>query len=215
MDIRNFAARCLMVYRVPPRDFHESWQYLQAMQFSDYELARGSMAKYQRQLEGVDQANSAEWAEQVERERRSWVAPSFTRPWQSTPLFSDPDYLALDQLPPERAAEGPRILETLRQRYPDDWCLHTIHASIQMKGPDPQGGEAVLRELIRQPFRNCDDAHLRLGTLLKHQGRRDEAMQVFEDAVSRWPWHHRAVDSCVWLATDGMTRFPNPTAQAA
>lgn len=27
------------------------------------------------------------------------------------------------------------------------------------------------------------------------EGRRDEAMALFEDAVARWPWNNQAVDS--------------------
>ncbi len=40
------------------------------------------------------------------------------------------------------------------------------------------------------------------------EGRRDEAMALFEDAVARWPWNNQAVDSFLWLLTDGMTAKP-------
>ncbi len=56
---------------------------------------------------------------------------------------------------------------------------------------------------------DCPTAHLSLGTCLKRRGLRDEAMQVFEDAVRRWPWHSQAVDSCLWMITDGMTSGPS------
>jgi hypothetical protein len=55
----------------------------------------------------------------------------------------------------------------------------------------------------------------RLGTLLKHQGRFEESMAVYEDEVRRWPWNYRAVDLCLWLVTGGMTQFPETNAHAA
>ena len=45
------------------------------------------------------------------------------------------------------------------------------------------------------------------GAALNHQGRRDEAMALFEDAA-RWPWNNQAVDPRVWLLSDGMTASP-------
>ncbi|MBI4326851.1 MAG: hypothetical protein HY674_16550, partial [Chloroflexi bacterium] len=117
----------------------------------------------------------------------------------------DPDYVALGQLPPERSAEGITILEKLGRRYPDDWVLKVLHASVLMTGADPAGGEARLRQLIKDPPDSCE-GHSRLGTQLKRQRRLAESMEVYEDEVRRWPWNHRAVDSCLWLVTEGMTR---------
>jgi len=68
LEIRNLAARCLMVYRVPPRDPVEAQHYNQAREWSDWPEASAAMAKYQHQIEGVEATEA--WQAQVEAERQ-------------------------------------------------------------------------------------------------------------------------------------------------
>lgn len=208
LEIRNLAARCLMVYRVPPRDRLESVHYRQAMEWDDWPEASAAMAKYQHQLEGVEATPA--WAEQVDAERRRWLVDMPPLLSHRTAAEGDPDYAALGRLPPERIAEGLAGLDALLRRYPDDWVLAVIHASLRMRGADPAGGEAALRALVETPP-DTFEGHSRLGTLLKQQGRREEALAVYEDALRRWPWCHQAVYACMWLVTDGMVE-PAPRA---
>jgi len=121
-----------------------------------------------------------------------------------TAAENDPDYVALGKLPPERGAESGALFGTLLRRYPADWVLKVLHAAHLMNGPDPRRGEALLRDLLKDPP-DCFEGHSRLGTYLKYAGRRDEAMAVYEDALARWPWCHQAVYACTWMITDGMT----------
>ncbi len=204
IEIRNLAARCLMVYHVAPRHAADAGHYQQAMASHDWDMARGSMAKYQSQIEKVQPTEA--WHTQLDQERRRWLEQTPPTLSLRTVAEKDPDYIALGQLPPERAAESLSLLEKLAHRYPTDWVLKVLHASLLMAAADPAGGEARLRQLIKDPP-DCCEGHSRLGTQLKRQGRLAESMEVYEDEVRRWPWNHRAVDSCLWLVTEGMTRF--------
>jgi hypothetical protein len=212
VDIRNLAARCLMIYRVPPRDAIESGKYQQALNFRDQEAAAMSMARFQQPIEGVE--NTPEWRTQIERERQEWFQRIPASLSLQTAAESDPEYIELGLLADDDIAGGRRGIESLLRRYPDDWVLKVIHASLVMQGPDARRGEARLRELIQDPPESCE-GHSRLGTLLKRQGRFEESMAVYEDEVRRWPWNYRAVDSCLWLVTRGMTQFPETNAHAA
>lgn len=212
LDIRNLAARCLMVYRVPPRDATEAGLYEQALVFRDSETAATSMAKYQHQIEGTQATQ--QWFDQTKREREEWFQRTPPALSLRTAAENDPEYLELGRQPEENVAGGIRGIESLMRRYPDDWVLKVIHASLIMQSPDSQRGEAKLRELIQSPP-DCCEGHSRLGTLLKRQGRLAESMTVYEDEVRRWPWNHRAVDSCLWLVTNGMTQFPETVTRAA
>ena len=212
-DLRNFAARCLMVYRVPPRDTTEAGHYRQALNFRDHEAAAGSMAKFQHQIEGVPATQ--EWWQQILREREEWFQRTPPTLSLRTAAEGDPEYIELGRLPEEDIAGGLRGLESLVRRYPDDWVLKVFHASYQVRGPDPRHGEAILRELI-QDAPDCFEGHSRLGTFLKYEpGRAGEALAVYEESLRRWPWNHQGVDACVWILTQDMTRLPEPAARAA
>jgi hypothetical protein len=212
VDIRNLAARCLMVYRVPPRDAIESGKYQQALNFRDQEAATLSMGRFQRQIEGVE--NTPAWREQIDEERQAWFRRTPASLSLQTAAENDPEYIELGGLPEDDVAGGIRGIESLMRRYPDDWTLKVIHASLVMQSPDARRGEARLRELIQDPPDSCE-GHSRLGTLLKRQGRLEESLAVYQDEVRRWPWNYRAVDSCLWLVTNGMTRFPETVTRAA
>lgn len=203
VEIRNLAARCLMVYRVAPRDGVEAAQYHQALESRDHAAAGAAMAKYQHQLEGVELTD--EWHAAIEAERRAWLVAQPPVLSHHTAAQGDPDYETAGKISPDRIDELIAAAERLMRRYPDDWVLKVVHASAVMRGPDPARGEARLRELIADPA-DCFEGHSRLGTLLKYQGRRDEALAVYEDALRRWPWCHHAVDACMWIITDPMVR---------
>lgn len=203
-DIRNLAARALMVYRVPPSNALEAAHYNQSMHSRDWELARGAMAKHQSQLENDPKAGDL--AETYATQCQEWFRQTPPVLSHVTAAINDPDYVALTKVPGDQLVEGVARLAALLRRYPDDWVLKMLHASQSMAGPDPRGGEARLRELIKNPP-DCCEGHSRLGTMLKRQGRFQESMEVYEDELRRWPWNYRAVDSCLWLITEGMTRF--------
>lgn len=203
LDVRNLAARCLMVYRVPPRNAQEAMHYYQAMNSRDYQVAVHSMAKYQHQMEQVQLTQ--EWFDQTQRERNGWLTQTSPTLSMRSQAENDPDYVTLSKLPDSEIAQGIQGLEALMKRYPNDWVLKALHAAQLMRGPDPQRGEMTLRELIKNPP-DCFEGHSRLGTLLKRQGRFDEAMAIYEDAIARWPWNHQAVDACMWIITEGMVK---------
>ncbi|MBI4625522.1 MAG: hypothetical protein HY736_20155 [Verrucomicrobia bacterium] len=203
LDLRNLAARTLMVYRAPPRDAAEASRYNQAMASRDWPVALGSMVRYQDQIEQIPP--SPDGAAQFERDCRAWLAQTPPTLAMRTAAENDPEYIALGRIPPSREVL-PRF-EQMMRRYPGDWILQAIHAAITMEFVDPRAGEARLRELIREAP-DSNEGHSRLGTLLKRQGRLAESMAVYEDEVRRWPWNYRAVDSCMWLITEGTTR-PN------
>ena len=202
MEIRNLAARCLMGYRVPPRDGFESAQYKQALMMRDHDFAAASLAKYQSQMENVE--NTPEWREQCEKERWGWLEQTPSMLGHRTAAADDPDYQAMETTPPATIEDGIKALEALIARYPDDWVLKALHASQLLQGVDEARGEVALRELIKDPP-DCFEGHSRLGTWLKYQpGRRAEAFEVYEDALRRWPWCHQAADACMWMITDEM-----------
>ena len=161
------------------------------------------VAKYQHQMEGVE--NTEAWQRSREEERRTWLV--------STPPFldhrtiaeSDPDYQEMETNPSATLEEGVAKLEMLMGRYPEDWVLKVLHASQLLQGIDPPRGETIMRTLLEDPI-DSFEGHSRYGTWLKYVGgRRDEAFAVYEDALRRWPWCQQASDACVWMLTDGMT----------
>ena len=143
IEIRNLAARGLMVYHVAPRHAADASRYQQAMASHDWDMARGSMAKYQGQIEKVQPTEA--WQAQLDQERRHWLEQTPPTLSLRTVAEKDPDYVALGQLPPERAAESLSLLEKLARRYPDDWVLKVLHASVLMAGATA-GGEVRLRQ---------------------------------------------------------------------
>ncbi len=209
--LRNLAARSLLVLGKGPATPAETSHYWAALKASDLPLAIPGMARFAWHAEGRarDTAPPADW---IERRRQAWqrmVEGGPTEPWRRSPLLRDREYLAAAQ--PGLAPEEQRArLERLLAAHPGDWFLETALGALlmsQREGSDAQRGEEILRRCVTTTP-DCPTAHLSLGTHLKHQGRREDAMAVFEDAVRRWPWHSQAVDSCLWMITDGMTTPP-------
>jgi hypothetical protein len=208
--LRNLAARTLMVIGKGPKSPAETLHYWGALGASDMAAAAPAMARFSWQAEGRarDAAPPADW---IERRREGWQRMAErgpTEPWRRSPLLRDPEYLAAAK--PDLGPEEQRTrLERLLAAHPGDWFLDTAMGTWLVSRPDGDArrGEEILRRCV-DTTPGCATAHLSLGTFLKHQGRRDEAMAVFEDAVKRWPWHSQAVDSCLWMLTDGMTSPP-------
>jgi hypothetical protein len=205
--LRNLAARTLLVLGKPPVAPGETGHYWAALKASDMDLAAPAMLRLSWLAEGHprDAAPPAEW---IERRRQSWERMAENGPtetWRRSPLLRDPEYLAAAK--PGLAPEEQRArLDALLAKHPRDWFLETALATLLVSRPgdDVRRGEEMLRRCVAATP-DCATAHLSLGTYLKHQARREEAMKVFEDAVRRWPWHSQAVDSCLWMITDGMT----------
>jgi len=201
IEIRNLAARCLMVLRVPPRNALESSHYKQALVFRDHPYAESAMDKYQHQIEGVELTE--QWKTQVREERLSWLTQTPPLLSMRTVAENDPEYIEMESNPPS-LEEGIKKLEQLMEKYPEDWVLKVLYASQLLQGPNPQKGEAMMKELVANPP-DCFEGHSRYGTWLKYAGgRRDEAFAVYEDALKRWPWCQQASDACLWMLTEGM-----------
>jgi tetratricopeptide (TPR) repeat protein len=203
--IRNLAARTLMVFERAPKDLREAACFLQALNAADQKQISGHMARFQWALAGNDPkaAVPPEWQQQCIEGWEKNVVEGPAEEWRSAPILHDPEYLGLASIvrdQPDRALAG---LEQLLAKDPGNWFLRSALGAQLMQGSDPRRGEAMLRECLKDAP-GCPDAHLNLGTRLKWQGRKQEAMSVFEEAVRRWPWHHQAVDSCMWLLTDDM-----------
>ena len=134
------------------------------------------MAKYQWQIEGndPDSAPTQEWMDTQEQERKNWIenAPPYAH--VEDPAFNDPQYKALETLDFNAIEEAASALKNLVDRYPDSWSLKTLYGSQLMRGPNIEEGEKILREQTRNPL--SPEAHVRLGNLLKHYNRYDEAM---------------------------------------
>ncbi|MFZ0428469.1 MAG: hypothetical protein WAO20_10165 [Acidobacteriota bacterium] len=203
--IRSLAARTLLLLGETPRDLHESTCFIQALNANDQQLASGSMVQFQWALAGHDPQSSPppDWPQQCAGSWQAAASAGPTEQWRQAPILHDPEYLTLAQVPVEEAERMISGLEGMLEKHPRNWFLRSAYGARLMQGPDPARGEALLRECLADTP-GCPDAHLNLGTRLKWQGRRREAMSVFEDAVHRWPWHHQAVDSCMWLLTDDM-----------
>ena len=207
--IRNLAARTLLVVGERPLDAEETLLFFQAINTSDHQLADGPMLGFAWRAEGraADSSPTAEWSERRRATWRKVVEIGPTESWRKSPILADPEYQAAGRLENAPRAEQRQGIERLRERFPDNWFLETALGTHLIHSDDPAEvaeGERVLRACV-QSTPDCPTAHLTLGTALKHQGRRDEAMALFEDAVARWPWNNQAVDSCLWLLTDGMT----------
>ncbi len=206
--LRYLAARTLLVLGKGPASAAETIHFQGALQASDMAHAMPAMTRFAWLAEGraSDTSPPPEW---VERRRQIWqrmVANGPTEVWRRSPLLRDPDYLAA-ATPGLDPAEQRARLDALLARRPGDWFLETALGALLMSGEAPadvQRGEEILRRAVATTP-DCPTAHLPLGTHLKYQGRRDEAMAVFEDGVRRWPWHSQLVDCCLWMVTDGMT----------
>src|SRR5438067_2346901 len=72
LDIRNLAARALMVYHAPPETPVEASHYQQAMASRDWPVALGSIVKYQSQIEAT--VTMKDRATSIEQEVRGWLA---------------------------------------------------------------------------------------------------------------------------------------------
>lgn len=213
LHIRNLAARTLMVLGERPLDAEETLLFFQAINTRDHQLAEASMLGFAWRAEGraADTSPTEEWSERRRATWRTVVDKGPTEAWRRMPILADPEYLAAGQLENAPRADQRAALDWLEARFPDNWFLKTALGTFLIHSDDPvevAEGERVLRACV-QSTPDCPAAHLTLGTALKHQGRRDEAMALFEDAVARWPWNNQAVDSCLWLLTDGMTVAPS------
>jgi tetratricopeptide (TPR) repeat protein len=210
--IRNLAARTLLVLGERPLDTDETLIFTQAIHAGDHQLAEGPMLGFAWRGEGraADTAPTEEWSQRRRNTWRTVVEKGPTEPWRRMPILSDQEYLAAGRLEDAPRAEQRSALDNLRERFPDNWFLETALGTFLVHSEDAAEiaeGERILRTCV-QSTPDCPTAHLTLGTALKYQGRRDEAMALFEDAVARWPWHNQAVDSCLWMMTDGMTAKP-------
>jgi len=209
--IRNLAARLLLVFGEGPRTPEETAIFGEAFRSPDMQTALGPMAQWAWRIERNDSkvTSTEEWSREKVVEWQNVMRAAPVDPWQTDPLLRDPEYLALA----ERERNGESTvddLRALRAKHPGNWFLETawgtslVHSSDESERKE---GEEILRRAVNETP-DCPTAHFTLGTALKYQGRRDEAMALFEDAVERWPWNRQAVDSCAWLVTDGMTVFP-------
>ena len=211
--IRNLAARVLLVFGVGPQTPEETQLYGEAFRSVDMRDAMGPMTRWSWRIEKNDASSEppAEWSQQKVAEWQSVLRSAPTEGWEQDPMLRDPEYIALSER--ERSGQPTKQdLEAMRRKHPGNWFLETAWGNQLIHSEDEKErleGESILRTAVRESP-NCPTAHLTLGTALKYQGRRDEAMTMFEDAVRRWPWNRQAVDSCAWLITDGMTRFPEP-----
>lgn len=207
--IRNLAARTLLVLGERPLDAEETLFFIQAINASDHQMAEGPMFGFAWRAEGRsgDTSPTAEWSERRRDMWRTVVENGPTEAWRRSPILADPEYQAAGRLEGAPRGEQRAGIDRLQKRFPGNWFLttalgtHLIHSDDAAESAE---GERILRSCV-QSTPGCPTAHLTLGTALKYQGRRDEAMALFEDAVARWPWHNQAVDSCLWLLTDGMT----------
>jgi tetratricopeptide (TPR) repeat protein len=212
--LRNLAARTLLVLGKGPATPTETIHYRGALYASDLRVVKPAMARFAWQAEGraQDSTPPAEWIEKRHQDWQRMVDNGPTEAWRRSPLLRDPEYLAAAK--PDLPREQQRThLEALIAKHPGDWFLDTALGTLLMSGADTgqaRRGEEILRRCVATNP-DCATAHLSLGTHLKHQGRREEAMAIFEDAVRRWPWHNQAVDSCLWMVTDGMTAPPAAT----
>jgi hypothetical protein len=207
--IRNLAARTLLVLGERPLDAEETLIFFQAINAGDHQMAEGPMLGFAWRAEGraADTSPTPEWSE---RRRATWrrvVDNGPTEAWRKSPILADAEYQAAGRLENAPRAEQRAGIDALQARFPNNWFLETALGTHLIHSDDPAEvaeGERVLRACV-ESTPDCPTAHLTLGTALKYQGRRDEAMALFEDAVMRWPWNNQAVDSCMWLLTDGMT----------
>lgn len=207
--LRNLAARTLMVFGHSPQSVLESDCYTEALLAADRQEATKKMAYFRWILHGNDRQAPMppQWFEECSNEWKRLTMAGPREPWRDDHILSDPEYQQLARLPREQRPQQRQGLERLLGRHPGNWFLRSAYGGALMEGPDPARGEQMLRQCI-EDTPDCPDAHLNLGTRLKWQGRRDEAMSVFENAVLRWPRNHQAVDSCMWLLTDGMVEAP-------
>lgn len=205
---RLLAARTLMLLRLPPKTPQETLFYHHALNAGDFPAASGAMARLAWGMEGrdADTPIPAEWATEQQSVWRRLLENAPEDPWRKSPILYDPLYIEMGALKPEEGARRQQALENMLLKEPDNWFLKTAYGTALMEGPEPGLGEKMLVEaMAKHP--GCATAHLSLGTMLKRQGRRDEAMAVFHEAVRLWPWDHQTVDSCLWTLTDGMTQF--------
>lgn len=207
--LRNLAVRTLLVLGCPPRDERETQCYATALKAKDQQIAAGYMTDLRWQLEGRDPAaqKPEDWQAHCWQQWQAIAASGPTEAWRGDPIFSDPEYMQLGRLRQEQPALALAETERLLARDPGNWFLRSAYGAWLMEGPEPARGEQLLRACLSDTP-GCPDAHFNLGTRLKWQGRRDEAMTVFEEAVRRWPHNRQAVDSCMWLLTDDMVSKP-------
>lgn len=198
--LRDLAARCLFIYRIPPETPLEALHFHRAFTGSDSGEALGFIARLRWQLEkhGSDEEPGHEWIEALDKECCRWLEEHTAEPWRRDPVFKDPDYRALAELDDKDVHASIRAVERIEIRYPGNWFLRTLSGSLLMKGPDRFRGEKILREQM-DSAPACPEAHYRLATLLRQQSRAEDAVQVYESCLAKFPWEFRASDEALGL----------------
>ncbi|MCB0329970.1 MAG: hypothetical protein KDD70_09910 [Bdellovibrionales bacterium] len=204
LGMRNIGARCLMAFSQEPKGVSEARAYNQALEWRDYPHVEHYLLQCQARIEGdPNKVADESWVQSVRDRNRNWASGAFATEYPVDPAFQDQRYKALDSMMKNEIDQAIVALQDLSSSYPKSWTMKMLHRTVQLNGPDPKSAEAAVRELLTGECPN-PEAHLRLGTHLKYAGRRDEAMEVFLQAVEKWPHNFQAVDSCLWLITDIM-----------
>ncbi len=207
LAMRNLGARCLMAYNQAPASVPEARAYNQAMVWRDAPRLQNYLLRSRAKIEGNEElAGNQSWVNQVIAQYKSWGQASYLKDNPEDPLTKDPRYAELSQLAADKISEAISALSALSKAYPQSWTAKMLHATVQLNGPKPEQAEKLVRQVMKLKCPN-PEAHLRLGTHLKKSGRRDEALQVFKEALKHWPYNYQVVDSCFWMLTDSMIEY--------
>ncbi len=205
--IRYLAARTLLILGIAPRHPADTRLYQASLQANDYPVA--VMARLQWSIEHSDTEPPSDWEQQCSEQWQSILQQAPTPVWHDDAIFALPEYQRLNTLDPEDNDSFIRVLRPLFNTMPENWFVRAALGARLMQGEAPEEGEKMLRDCLADSPSDCPDAYINLGTRLKWQGRKIEAMKVFEQAVQRWPWHSQSVESCMVLLTDDMVYFPD------
>jgi len=205
--IRHLAARTLLVLGIAPRHPADTRLYQAALQADDYPVA--VMARLQWSMEHGDTERPSEWEQQCSEQWQAILRHAPIPAWHNDEIFKHPDYQRLNTLDPEDNDAFIRVLRPLFETMPENWFVRVAWGARLMQGENPEEGEKLLRDCLPDSPTDCPDAYINLATRLKWQGRKIEAMKIFEQSVQRWPWHSQSVDACMGLLTDGMVYFPD------
>ena len=115
----------------------------QALTMRDHEVAAGAMAKYQHQMEGVE--NTQEWRDQCEKERWSWLEQMPPLLSHRTAAENDPEYQDLERNPPEHAEEGVRKLEALMARHAKGPTRKLVTLEVQSTTAPAHPGASLMQ----------------------------------------------------------------------